>query len=483
MSRTQVRGNVQIQNTTISNDQIVDSTIVLGKLAEGTELIKRDGSVAFTGHIDLSSHKISNLAAPVSAMDAATKQYVDDATSGMVVTREVPTGDVNGSNMEFVLANTPNVGTEQVFVNGNLQQVGVGKDYTISGGTITFGYAPQSGDIILVNYIVDGVVLNADVQSSLSSLDSRVGALEASPGGGASSLDELSDVVISSASKGQLLVHDGSSFINSSTISAQNESVLSIVSPDNGYGTSTFNLTRVPADGKWNVNTGFVGLNFVTGAFSWTGVGIDLPPGTGPGAKLHVNCDIASKKGMLVKAHASQTENLLEVQNSSGSAIFSVDKDGSLAAGTVPVARVTGLASVATSGSYNDLTNKPQTSDVVSNSFGTTLTVSSGTLTLDASTDSVYLGTLSQSVTTWAFTSVPETNGKVTSITVIIAGDLAKTYGDACTVNGVSVSSGVKWSGGGAPASSSNTDVITFSIVRDNSGVIYVFGSVAVNFS
>jgi len=354
MSRTQVRGNVQIQNTTISNDQIVDSTIVLGKLAEGAELIKRDGSVAFTGHLDLSSHKISNLAAPVSAMDAATKQYVDDATSGMVVTREVPTGDVNGSNMEFVLANTPNVGTEQVFVNGTLQQSGAGKDYSISGDTITFSYAPQSGDIILVNYIVDGVVISADVQGSLNTLDTRVSALETTPA--ASALNDLTDVTISSASNGQVLQYNGSAWVN-------------------GAAPSSF------------------------------------------------------------------------------------------------------------SGSYNDLTDKPQTNDVVTNSFGTTITVSSGTASFDASQDTVYLGTLSASVTTWAFTSVPATNGKIVTITMIIAGAVARTYGDACSINGVSVSGGIKWSGGSAPYSTASTDILTFVIVRDNSGVTNVFGFSAPQFS
>ena len=68
------------------------------------------------------------------------------------VTREVPSGAVNGSNTVFVLNNTPISGTEQVFLDQGLQNVGVGNDYTISGRTITFTAAPLSGSILLVNY-------------------------------------------------------------------------------------------------------------------------------------------------------------------------------------------------------------------------------------------------------------------------------------------------------------------------------------------
>ena len=75
-------------------------------------------------------------------------------TTANKVTREVPTGTVNGSNTAFTLANTPTVGTEEVFVNGILMNAGAGNDYTISGANITFlaGAIPQTGDVVLVSY-------------------------------------------------------------------------------------------------------------------------------------------------------------------------------------------------------------------------------------------------------------------------------------------------------------------------------------------
>jgi hypothetical protein len=67
-------------------------------------------------------------------------------------TREVPSGLINGSNAIFTLANTPTAGSEEVYLNGILQDVGAGNDYTISAATITFTSAPSSGSKVLVSY-------------------------------------------------------------------------------------------------------------------------------------------------------------------------------------------------------------------------------------------------------------------------------------------------------------------------------------------
>lgn len=68
------------------------------------------------------------------------------------VTRETPSGTVNGSTTAFTLANTPIAGTEMVFLNGVLQDAGAGNDYTISGTTITMLSAPLTGDKLRVTY-------------------------------------------------------------------------------------------------------------------------------------------------------------------------------------------------------------------------------------------------------------------------------------------------------------------------------------------
>jgi hypothetical protein len=71
---------------------------------------------------------------------------------GDFVVRETPTGSVNGANTTFTLANTPLANTEQVFLNGILQEPGAGNDYTISGATITYLSAPLTGDRLRASY-------------------------------------------------------------------------------------------------------------------------------------------------------------------------------------------------------------------------------------------------------------------------------------------------------------------------------------------
>lgn len=84
----------------------------------------------------------------ISAAAAGT----DYLAPSSIVTRETPSGSINGSNTAFTLANTPIAGTEMVFLNGILQEPGAGNDYTISGATITYLTAPVSGDRLRVTY-------------------------------------------------------------------------------------------------------------------------------------------------------------------------------------------------------------------------------------------------------------------------------------------------------------------------------------------
>lgn len=76
----------------------------------------------------------------------------DTLTGNTLVSREVPSGAIDGNNTSFTLATIPVLGSEQLYQNGILKNVGAGNDYTISGLTITMLVAPTTGDILLVTY-------------------------------------------------------------------------------------------------------------------------------------------------------------------------------------------------------------------------------------------------------------------------------------------------------------------------------------------
>ena len=144
---------------------------------------------------------------------------------------------------------------------------------------------------------------------------------------------------------------------------------------------------------------------------------------------------------------------------------------------------------VETTGYGASITGATFTNNVIERVVGTAssiISVSAGTLTLDLSQGSVRMGDLNASVSTWAFTNFPATSqfrGGMLKYTLILDGDVTQTYGDICTVNGVSVTGGIKWKGGSAPAPTNNFDILTFTIVRDSDYNYSVFGSVDTNYS
>ena len=88
--------------------------------------------------------------AGVLSVDAITANVVE---SDFV--KEDESANANGSNVEFTLGSSPLSATIQLFLNGQLMIEGSGKNYTISGTTITFATAPASGDTVTVYYVID----------------------------------------------------------------------------------------------------------------------------------------------------------------------------------------------------------------------------------------------------------------------------------------------------------------------------------------
>ena len=66
---------------------------------------------------------------------------------------ENESSNCNGIETDFTLDSTPVENSVQVYLNGIIQEEGTGKDYSLTGTTVSFSLAPESGDILLIHYI------------------------------------------------------------------------------------------------------------------------------------------------------------------------------------------------------------------------------------------------------------------------------------------------------------------------------------------
>ena len=148
-----------IKDLAVTTAKINDLAVTLGKLgalASKGQLITHDGS----DHVALSPGTNGYILAANSGVANGLEWIVapvaGDVALADLVFGEIPTGTVDGSNANFVIADAPVAASERVYVNGVRMHAGAGNDYTISSDTITFltGAIPQTGDVILVDYII-----------------------------------------------------------------------------------------------------------------------------------------------------------------------------------------------------------------------------------------------------------------------------------------------------------------------------------------
>lgn len=71
--------SLSIVNADIDNSAAIATT----KLADGANFLKKDGTIAYTADQSFGGFKATNLGAPTSANDAATKSYVDSVAQGL----------------------------------------------------------------------------------------------------------------------------------------------------------------------------------------------------------------------------------------------------------------------------------------------------------------------------------------------------------------------------------------------------------------
>lgn len=103
--------------------------------------------------LDATADSVVLTAQPTGTVPLAvsTTKYVDDAIGATTkVFNELPT--VTDGNANVTLNNTPNSGTERVYLNGARQAPGATNDYTVSGNTVTFNFNLTSADVVLADY-------------------------------------------------------------------------------------------------------------------------------------------------------------------------------------------------------------------------------------------------------------------------------------------------------------------------------------------
>jgi len=89
---------------------------------------------------------------PLSSKLHCTYYYNDSTPIKIFSDKEIPTGNINGVNSSFTLSYTPIEGSEHIYLNGLLQESGVGNDYIISDSNITFLTPPEEGFKIRCTY-------------------------------------------------------------------------------------------------------------------------------------------------------------------------------------------------------------------------------------------------------------------------------------------------------------------------------------------
>lgn len=141
-----VSDNLEVKDLGITTAKLNDLAVTNGKIADDT----------------IAEVKLAIFNAPTIG------EYLKFTTNGLewvdldndsvleddFIFHEIPTGSINSTNTDYTLANTPLVGTVQIFLNGLLQAPGSGLDYTISGTGITFTKAPRTNSDLYAHYLV-----------------------------------------------------------------------------------------------------------------------------------------------------------------------------------------------------------------------------------------------------------------------------------------------------------------------------------------
>lgn len=128
---------------------------VLGDAHLAESYLKADGSRALLADLSVGGHRLTHVADPTSAQDAATKAYIDAALASLAPSFSVRQDAFVGDG-----SNTPTYALSAIPSGGLLlscQTAGWSKapadDYSVAGGSLTLTYSPAVGEKTVVSYL------------------------------------------------------------------------------------------------------------------------------------------------------------------------------------------------------------------------------------------------------------------------------------------------------------------------------------------
>ncbi len=138
---TTLQSNIDAEALARTNADGVHTAAIAQEVSDRNASVAAEATARTTADTGLSDR--------ITALEGASPSGL---TYDKMIVRETPAGTIDGVNALFVLANTPYVGSEQVYLNGQQLEVGAAADYTISGKDITLTTVPLLGDRVRVSY-------------------------------------------------------------------------------------------------------------------------------------------------------------------------------------------------------------------------------------------------------------------------------------------------------------------------------------------
>ncbi|MGZ3770725.1 MAG: beta strand repeat-containing protein, partial [Bdellovibrio sp.] len=229
-------------NLGAATKQYVDSALS----SSGSNFIRKDGTVAFTGNQSMGANRLTNVSDPTSAQDAATKNYSDTK----LLSQTAPAAPGVGQNGQALRWNN-GLSTWEYFTpnSGSVTSVGASAPLSSSGG------ATPSISISQATTSTDGYLSSTDwntFNNKLGTSSSFSG--DVSGNYNSTSVDKIKGKAITPGSyaSGQTLRYDGTQWVNATLDFADLSNKPTTLS---GYGI-TDSLSTTLANGKILVGNG-----------------------------------------------------------------------------------------------------------------------------------------------------------------------------------------------------------------------------------